>query len=78
MKTAMELVNTRNWTNYTALELVESGRSTPEAMANQLIQAYSKEMAEAGGFVPMEKLKEHIAQMKSLEGDVLNLLSAVY
>jgi len=78
MKTAIELVNTRNWTNYTALELVESGRSTPEEMATQLIQAYSKEMVESGGFVPMEQLKEHIAQMKVLEGEILNLLSAVY
>jgi hypothetical protein len=78
MKTAQEIVNNRNWTNYTALELVECGRSTPDAMANQLIQAYSKEMAEAGGFVPLEKLKEHIAQMKALKGDILNLLSAVY
>ena len=77
MKTAKEIVNTRNWTNYTALELVESGRSTPQAMTTQLMQAYSKEMAEAGGFVPMEKIKEHIAQVKVLEGEILNLLSAV-
>lgn len=78
MKTAQEMVSTRNWTKYTAIELVGLGRSTPEEMANQLMQAYSKELSDTGGLVPLDRIKEHIAQMEALKEDVLSLLSTVY
>ena len=77
MKTAKELANTRNWTNYTALELVQFGRTTPEEATEQLIQSEQAQMAKDGIFPDIKDIKSHLEQWDKLESELLELLQSV-
>ena len=68
------LANQKNWTNYTALELVQFGRTTPVAITEQLIIAAQKESMEDVGMIPMDEIRDVALAWEKLECDLLDYL----
>ena len=70
------LIQSKNWTNYTVKELVDAGRLTAVDAAAQIIVAEQKKMLAEGVFPPLSEIREVARQWESLECEVLDLLLA--
>ena len=70
------LANTKNWTGFSALELVQFGRTTPVAMAEQLIIAAQKEAMQGVEMIPLSEIGRVAEEWETLECELLDYLLA--
>ena len=73
---ASDLIQSKNWTNYTAKELVTAGRLSAADAAAQLIAEEQKKRVDAGIFPPLSELRKTALQWENLKSEILDLLNA--
>lgn len=74
LPTVNDILNRKNWTDYTLAELVSFGRVTPNEGADKWIQAAQAEQLKAGYRVPLDKIGEYVKIWEQLEYEVLDRL----
>jgi hypothetical protein len=74
LPTVEEILNRKNWTDYTLAELVSFGRVTPNDGADNWIQAAQEEQLKAGYIVPFDRIGEYVKVWEQLEYEVLDRL----
>lgn len=72
--TVETLANQKNWTGFSALELVQLGRTTPVAVTEQLIINAQKAAMENVEMIPLNEINRVATAWEKLECDLLDYL----